>query len=435
VTFPSDFRWGAATSAYQIEGGRTDGKGQSIWDTFSDQGRMRDRGDVACDHYHRWKEDVRLMAELGLTAYRMSIAWSRVIPDGQGTINEQGFDFYKRLIDGLLEVNVEPWVTLFHWDLPQALENAGGWPARSTVEAFREYTEVVASALGDRVKNWITINEPWVAATLGYIEGTFAPGRSDWSDGLAAGHHLLLAHGYSVPIIREHSSGANVGAAIDCRPATPASQAPADVAACEHFDGFRNRWYFDPLAGRGYPEDMVQAYRERKRWDGSLVKAGDLEAIAVPIDFLGLNYYTAIEVRAGHEESETSDVSPGPNPPDGYTEMGWKITPSALTEFLIRLHHDYRPEAIVVTENGASYSEPRDDRRRIDYLEAHVSAVEEAVSAGVPVAGYFVWSLLDNLEWTAGFSQRFGLIHVDFDSLARTPKASYDWYRRRINAG
>jgi beta-glucosidase len=435
VTFPSGFTWGAATSAFQIEGGRTDGKGQSIWDTFSDNGRLQNPGDIACDHYHRWKDDVRLMGELGLGAYRLSIAWTRVLPDGRGEVNQKGVDFYRRLIDALLEVGVEPWVTLFHWDLPQALEDEGGWPERSTVDAFRRYVEVVAAALGDRVKNWITINEPWVAATLGYIEGAFAPGRSDWKDGLAAGHHLLLAHGQAVPVIRELSEGSKVGIAIDCRPSSPASQSPADEAAWQHFDGFRNRWYFDPVAGRGYPEDMVQTYRQRGRWDGSLVYPGDLDTIATPIDFLGVNYYTTIGVEAGREESERSDVAPGPNPPAGFTEMGWEIVPSALTEFLIRLHNDYHPPSLVITENGASYSDPHDDQRRIDYLASHIDAVEEAIEKGVPVNGYFVWSLLDNLEWTAGFNQRFGLIHVDFETLIRTPKKSFDWYRRRIASG
>ncbi|MGH8925827.1 MAG: GH1 family beta-glucosidase [Acidimicrobiia bacterium] len=435
MSYAARFTWGAATSAYQIEGGRIDGKGQSIWDTFSEQERMRDPGDTTCDHYHRWEEDVRLMAELGLTAYRMSVAWTRVLPEGRGIVNQKGLDFYRRLVDALLEVGIEPWVTLFHWDLPQALEDEGGWPARSTVDAFRGYVEVVASALGDRVKNWITINEPWVAATLGYIEGVFAPGRADWKDGLAAGHHLLLAHGQAVPVIRSRSPGSKVGVAIDCRPASPASPSPADEAAWQHFDGFRNRWYFDPIFGRGYPEDMVQTYRQRGRWDDGLVHPGDLETIGAPIDFLGVNYYTAISVSAGREESEQTDIGPGPNPPDGYTEMGWEIVPSALTEFLVRLNNDYRPPAIVITENGASYSDPYDDQRRIDYLAAHIAATEDAIESGVPVEGYFVWSLLDNLEWTAGFSQRFGLIHVDFETLVRTPKASFDWYRRRIASG
>lgn len=435
MSIPADFTWGAATSAFQIEGGRTDGKGQSIWDTFSDQGKLRNPGDRTCDHYHRWEDDVRLMGELGLRAYRLSVAWTRILPDGRGAVNQKGLDFYRRLVDGLLDTGVEPWVTLFHWDLPQTLEDQGGWPVRETVDAFLEYTEVLVSALGDRVKHWITINEPWVAATLGYIEGVFAPGRSDWRDGLAAGHHLLLAHGLAVPVIMELSPGSKVGIAIDCRPARPRSQTPADEAAWQHFDGFRNRWYFDPVAGLGYPEDMVQTYRERGRWDDSLVHPGDLEAIATPIDFLGLNYYTAIEIAPGGEESEHSDVAPGPDPPETHTEMGWEIIPEALTEFLIRIHHDYRPKTIVITENGASYSDAHDDQRRIDYLAAHLVAVEAAVEAGVSVDGYFVWSLLDNLEWTAGFSQRFGLVHVDFDTLVRTPKASFAWYRRRIASG
>ncbi len=417
---------GAATSAYQIEGGREDGKGQSIWDTFSDQGRLADPGDVACDHYHRFEEDVALLK--GLDAYRFSIAWSRVLPDGDGEVSQKGLDFYRKLIDGLLESGVAPWVTLFHWDLPQALQDRGGWASRATVDAFLRYVTVVSDALGDRVKNWITQNEPWVYSTLGHIEGVFAPGISDWKSGLAVAHHILLSHGKAVPILR--GAGASVGIAIDCRPSRPAT--PADEEANRHFDGFRNRWYFDPIFGKGYPADMEAIYRHRNRWDGSLVQDNDMQTIATPIDFLGLNYYTSINVRSGNEESELEDTPRGADPPDGYTEMGWAITPVALTEFLGRLTADYSPPSIVITENGASYSEWPDDQRRIDYLEQHLHAVSDARDSGVPVDGYFVWSLLDNLEWVSGFSQRFGLVHVDHQTQVRTPKASYHWYRDLI---
>ena len=417
---------GAATSAYQIEGGREDGKGQSIWDTFSDQGRLADPGDVACDHYHRFEEDVALLK--GLDAYRFSIAWSRVLPDGDGEVSQKGLDFYRKLIDRLLESGVAPWVTLFHWDLPQALQDRGGWASRATVDAFLRYVTVVSDALGDRVKNWITQNEPWVYSTLGHIEGVFAPGISDWKSGLAVAHHILLSHGKAVPILR--GAGASVGIAIDCRPSRPAT--PADEEANRHFDGFRNRWYFDPIFGKGYPADMEAIYRDRNRWDGSLVQDNDMQTIATPIDFLGLNYYTSIKVRSGNEESELEDTPRGADPPDGYTEMGWAITPVALTEFLGRLTADYSPPSIVITENGASYSEWPDDQRRIDYLEQHLHAVSDARDSGVPVDGYFVWSLLDNLEWVSGFSQRFGLVHVDHQTQVRTPKASYHWYRDLI---
>ncbi|CAN5124049.1 GH1 family beta-glucosidase [soil metagenome] len=417
---------GAATSAFQIEGGREDGKGQSIWDTFSEAGRLADRGDIACDHFHRFQEDVNLLQ--GLDAYRFSIAWTRVLPDGDGEVNQKGLDFYRRLVDALREAGVEPWVTLFHWDLPQALQDRGGWANRSTVDAFLYYASVVAEALGDRVRNWITHNEPWVYATLGHIEGVFAPGISDWQSGLAAAHHILLSHGRAVPLLKE--AGGTVGIALDCRPGRPATA--ADVVAAAHFDGFRNRWYFDPVFGRGYPNDIEQIYRDRGRWDGSVVHPGDLETVAAAIDFVGVNYYTSIEVREGGEESEASAVAPGPDPPPGYTEMGWEITPQALTEFLQRVAHDYQPRSIVVTENGASYSEFPEDQRRIDYLSQHLEAVSDARDQGIPVDGYFVWSLLDNLEWVSGFSQRFGLVHVDHQTQKRTPKSSYHWYRDLI---
>jgi beta-glucosidase len=417
---------GAATSAYQIEGGREDGKGQSIWDTFSDQGRLADAGDIACDHYHRSAEDVALLE--GFDAYRFSVAWSRVIPGGDGEINRAGVDFYRRLVDALRERRVEPWLTLFHWDLPQALQDRGGWANRATVDAYLRYAELLVETLP--VDHWITQNEPWVYSTLGHIEGVFAPGISDWPTGLAVAHHLLLGHGKAVEVLK--AKGGQVGIAIDCRPSEPAT--PADEAANTHFDGFRNRWYFDPVFGKGYPADMEKTYHDRGRWDGSVVHPGDMEIIATPIDFLGVNYYTSIEVRAGQEESEAGDVPPGPNPPAGYTEMGWEITPAALTDFLGRIDREYSPASIVVTENGASYSEHPDDQRRIDYLAKHLQAVSDARDEAIPVDGYFVWSLLDNLEWISGFSQRFGLVHVDHSTQARTPKASYHWYREQIKS-
>jgi beta-glucosidase len=438
VSLPPDFTWGVSTSAYQIEGGRSDGKGQSIWDTFSDQGRLTDPGDVACDHYHRWLEDVALMQSLGVRAYRFSVAWTRILPDGEKEVNRSGLDFYRRLIDALLEAGIQPWLTLYHWDLPQALQDRGGWPNRRTVDAFGRYTEVVAEALGDRVKHWITHNEPWVAMVLGHVEGLFAPGITDWGEGLKAGHHILLSHGRAVPIIREHSAGSQVGIALDCRPSVPASDDPADIAANQHFDGFRNRWFFDPVCGRGYPPDLVEAYVRNGRTDMSFVESGDMEAMAEPIDFLGINYYTTISIIAGDEESENTGVSPGPNPPPGYTDMGWAIDPAGLTDFLLRVRDEYHPLEIVVTENGASFSDGPGvdgrihDQRRIDYLKAHISAVEEAIDKGAPVSGYFVWSLLDNLEWTSGFSQRFGLVHVNHATQVRTPKDSFEWYHSVI---
>ncbi|HEY3485146.1 MAG TPA: GH1 family beta-glucosidase [Ilumatobacteraceae bacterium] len=440
---PEGFVWGAATSAYQIEGGRhADGKGESIWDRFADIGRMPETGEVACDHYHRWRDDVALMSDLGLEAYRFSVAWTRVIPDGTGEVNQAGLDFYRRLVDELLERGIQPWLTLYHWDLPQALQDRGGWPERSTVDAFERYAEVVASALGDRVQHWITHNEPWVATFLGHLEGVFAPGITDWPAALAAGHHILVSHGRAVEVLRAAVPSAEVGIALDCRPSYPASDHPDEVRAQRHFDGFRNRWFFDPVFGHGYPEDMVDEYRRRGRIAGDddlpFVRAGDLATVAQRLDFVGLNYYTSLAIGPDHEESEDPGVPESDDPPPGYTEMGWPITPKALTDYLVHLHETYRPHRIVITENGASYSDGPgpdgtvDDRRRIEYLDAHVAAVDDAIELGVPIGGYFVWSLLDNLEWVSGYAQRFGLVWVDHATGRRIPKASAHWYRDLI---
>ncbi len=435
----SDFRWGVATSAYQIEGGRFEGgKGESIWDRFADDGHMAVSGDVACDHYHRWEEDLDLMAQLGVNAYRFSVAWTRVLPDGTGSPSPAGLAFYDRLIDGLLARGIEPWLTLYHWDLPQALQDRGGWPAREIVDHFAHYAEVLSATFGDRVKHWITHNEPWVSSFLGHQLGMFAPGIQDWTAALATAHHLLLSHGAAIPVIRGNSANASVGIALDCRPSSPASSSEADTAASNHFDGFRNRWFFDPVFGMGYPSDMVTAYRSAGRFDEGVIHDGDLDVIAGDIDFLGLNYYTSLTIAAGGEESEDQGVPPGPNPPDGFTEMGWRNTPSALTDFLRRVDSEYSPASIVITENGASFSDGPDDRgtiddhRRIAYLSDHIAAVGAAQAEGIPVDGYFAWSLLDNLEWTSGYDQRFGLVWVDHGTGERIPKSSFEWYRNVI---
>lgn len=442
---PDSFAWGVATSAYQIEGGRhRDGKGESIWDRFSDTGRMPDSGDVACDHFHRWREDVALMADLGINAYRFSTAWTRIIPDGLGEVNEAGLEFYRGLVDELIRNGITPWLTLYHWDLPQGLQDRGGWLNRDTVAAFVRYADVVSAALGDRVTNWITHNEPWVAAHLGHGTGFFAPGIADFGSALVAGHHILLSHGRAVPVIRNNSSESQIGIALDCRPCRPASDVPADIVAARTHDGFRNRWFFDPVFGKGYPEDTVAVVEKRAIFaSGGLpfVQPGDLEEIAAPIDFLGLNYYSSVDISAADPDGAAAVLPEGPDQPDGYTEMGWEITPDALTEYLLQLQGDYSPTSIVVTENGASYSDgPGDgetihDQRRIDYLDSHIRAMVAAREQGAPVDGYFVWSLLDNLEWVAGYSQRFGIIWVDHATGRRIPKDSYHWYRDVISHG
>ena len=444
---PESFLWGAATSAYQIEGGAgEDGKGESIWDRFAHQPGTTFRGetgDIACDHYHRWREDIALMAGLGITAYRFSIAWTRILPDGTGDPNPAGVDFYSRLVDELLAAGIDPWVSLYHWDLPQALEDGGGWRNRATVDAFVHYADVVTAALGDRVKHWTTHNEPWVVAFVGHLEGVHAPGLTDWEASLAAAHHLLLSHGRAVPVVRANAPGSQVGIALDCRPSMPASNAPADVAAQRHFDGFRNRWFFDPVFGRGYPQDMVDRYRALGRFESErppFEQPDDSDEIGVPIDFLGINYYTSLAVAAGREETEATGVEPGSSPPPGFTEMGWEITPEALTDFLVRVNHEYQPDRVVITENGASFSDGPGsdgaihDSRRIDYIRRHLAAVREAIDRGVPVDGYFVWSLLDNFEWSLGYSQRFGLVWVDHATGERMPKDSYHWYAEEIAA-
>jgi beta-glucosidase len=427
------FTWGVGTSAYQIEGGREDGKGDSIWDTFTAARGLED-GTTACDHYHRYPEDIALMSDLGVDAYRFSIAWARVLPTGGGTVNQAGLDFYRRLVEQLLTAGIQPWVTLYHWDLPQALQDRGGWPERWMADAFTEYALVVADALGDTVRHWITHNEPWVAAMLGHQEGVFAPGIADWRRALAAGHHILLSHGQAARELRRSVPGSSIGIALDCRPARPLSDDPADVAACRHFDGYRNRWFFDPVFGRGYPEDMIDVYMESGRLDHHLIQPGDFTTIAAPIDFLGLNYYTSLRIGAGHEETEDTGIPQGAPALEGHTEMGWPNTPEALTGYLQHITDTYRPASIVITENGASYSDrpDDDDARRIDYLSTHIDAVMTAREAGVPVDGYFVWSLLDNLEWTSGFAQRFGLVWVDHETGERTPKPSYRWFRRML---
>jgi beta-glucosidase len=439
---PADFVWGVATSAYQVEGARgEDGKGESIWDRFSDRGRMQDPGDVAVDHYHRWEKDLDLLAERDIPAYRFSVAWTRILPEGDGEVNRAGLDFYRRLVSGMRDRSITPYLTLYHWDLPQSLQDKGGWASRETVDAFARYAGIVADALGDHVEHWVTQNEPWVTAMLGHKDGVFAPGISDWPTALSVGHHLLLSHGRAADEIRSRVGGASVGISIDCRPAVAATDSDEDVAAARHFDGFRNRWFFDPVFGHGYPDDMMRTYQDRGRIDLSVLQPGDLDVIATPIDFLGLNYYTTLRIRAGSEESEDSESGPGPNPPDGYTEMGWKIDPGGLASYLEHLSDTYAPPSILVTENGASYSDGPDengvidDQRRISYLRGHIEAVTSTRERGIPVDGYFVWSFLDNLEWVHGFSSRFGLVWVDEQTKERLPKRSFDWYATVARTG
>jgi beta-glucosidase len=361
-----------------------------------------------------------------------------VLPNGVGEPNTKGLAFYDRLVGGLLERDIEPWLTLYHWDLPQVLQDRGGWANRESVEWFTEYASVMAEHFSGRVKNWMTINEPWVVAVLGHLEGLFAPGISDWPTTLAAGHHLLMAHGSATRAIKERIPDAHVGLSLDCRPAVPASTGSADAAAAHHFDGFRNRWFFDPVFGKGYPRDMVAAYTSKGRLDPALIQPGDEDLIATPIDFCGINYYTSVRIAAGSEETDEAEGPVGIDPPDKYTEMGWLVDPDALERFLLRVHDEWSPESIIVTENGASYGTGPDhsgvvrDTRRVEYLDSHIEATMRARERGAPVDGYFVWSFLDNLEWRAGYSQRFGIVWVDHATQQRILKDSAYWYRDRI---
>jgi beta-glucosidase len=440
MTFPEGFIWGAATSAYQIEGAvHADGRGESIWDRFSHTpGKTRngDTGDVACDHYHRYKEDVALMAELGLKAYRFSVAWPRVIPGGRGAVNQAGLDFYSRLVDELLAHEITPYVTLFHWDLPVALQDQGGWPQRATAEAFAEYAGVVAATLGDRVRHWITINEPWCLSFLSHQIGEHAPGLQDWPAAIAASHHALLAHGLGIQAIRAAAPLAEVGIALNFTAAVPATASPADRDAARHYDGYFNRWFLDPLAGHGYPADMVADYSAAGYLpDGmTFVQPGDLDLIAAPTDFCAFNYYTREVLAAGAQPWQYRKVrleSPR-------TEMDWELYPEGLYGFLLRLHSHYAMQRIIITENGVSYLDPVSadgrihDLGRIEFMRQHIAACHRAIAAGVPLEGFFYWSLLDNFEWAHGYHQRFGLVHVDYESQRRIPRDSFAWYRELI---
>ncbi|MFO7635226.1 MAG: GH1 family beta-glucosidase [Caldilinea sp.] len=444
LDFPKTFLWGSATASYQIEGAwQEDGKGESIWDRFAHTpGKIRDgsTGDVACDHYHRWQDDIALMKDLGLQAYRFSIAWPRILPQGVGVVNQKGIDFYSRLVDGLLEAGITPFATLYHWDLPQAIQDRGGWPKRFAAEAFVEYTDVISQALGDRVKHWITHNEPWCAGLLSHQIGEHAPGWRDWYAGLAASHHLLLSHGWAVPVIRRNSPGAEVGITLNLYTVTTGERTPENLNAVRLYDGYFNRWFLDPVFGRRYPADMVDAYRKMGLLPADeldFVMEGDFEAMAAHTDFLGVNYYSRSVVKA--------DPEGGPLPVDDSehatlerTDMGWEIYPKGLYDLLCRLHFEYQPAKIYVTENGASYADAPGadgkvhDTRRIDYLRAHFVKAHEAMAAGVPLAGYFVWSLMDNFEWARGYTERFGLVWVDYETQVRIPKESARWVQQVI---
>jgi beta-glucosidase len=436
TTFRDGFLWGVATSAYQIEGAAdADGRGPSIWDTFSHQpGRILhgDTGDIAADHYHRLEDDLDLLEQLGIPAYRFSISWPRVQPDGRGEINHRGLDFYRRLLDGLARRGIEPMVTLYHWDLPQALDDSGGWLSRDTAAHFAEYAATIVDELADLCQRWITLNEPWCSAFLGYYEGRFAPGHRSYTEAYTAAHHLLLAHGLGLAAIRATAPDLEVG--LTCNLADIVAATPADAGAAETADMEENRLFLDPVFGASYPADAPELIR-----DQALVHDGDLGAISAPLDFFGLNYYVREVIAADPAE---------PNrgwrrvPPTGeLTSKGDGIAADGLTKVLLRLQREYAPELpIYVTESGVPYNDYVDpegrvnDPERIEYLARHFAAARDAIDAGVALHGYFVWSLLDNFEWDSGYAIRFGLVYVDYATQRRIPKASAFWYRDVIRA-
>jgi len=432
--FPPDFVWGAATASYQIEGATTeDGRGRSIWDDFAERpGVIADGSDgaVACDHYHRWPADIELMQSLGLGAYRLSLAWPRIQPDGGGAVNRAGVAFYDRLVDALLAAGIEPWVTLYHWDLPSTLEAAGGWPVRDTAERFATYAGIVGEALGDRVQRWITLNEPWCSAFLGYGSARHAPGRAEPGAAVAGAHHMLVGHGLAVQALRAVVPQAQVGLTLNLYPVSPADETAGSADAARRIDGLHNRLFLDPVLRGTYPDDVRADLAGVT--DFAFVRAGDLAVTSQRVDFLGVNYYT------GHT------VRPGAYPASGQVEfldtglpttaMGWEVRPDGLRELLNRLTRDYGPIPMHITENGSAYEDVVEDDgsvhdpERLAYLTGHLAACADAVADGVPLAGYFAWSLMDNFEWGFGYTKRFGLVRVDYETQRRTVKDSGAWY-------
>ncbi|MFD2080210.1 beta-glucosidase [Actinopolymorpha cephalotaxi] len=452
VRFPDGFSWGVATASYQIEGAvEADGRRPSIWDTFShQQGNVSDgsSGDVACDHYHRYREDVDLIAGLGVGTYRFSLAWPRLQPDGRGPINQAGLDFYLRLLDALQEKGIRPWVTLYHWDLPQALEDAGGWPARDTVYRFADYATAVYERLHDRVADWTTLNEPWCSAYLGYGIGQHAPGVRDPRAALHAAHHLLLGHGLAVRGMRAVTPETTnrFGITLNLWPVSAATDLPGDLDAARRVDGISNRAFLDPLLRGSYPDDVLADVADIT--DTAHIQPGDTETIAAPIDVLGINYYSPTYVRQ-RESAGPAGSTPWvgcedvESVPQGFptTDMGWEIEPDGLRRLLVRLRDDYPPIPLYVTENGMAVADVVDDEgkvhdpERIGYLDGHLRACRQAMDEGVDLRGYFAWTLYDNFEWSFGYSKRFGVVYLDTSTQVRIPKSSAAWYAQVARTG
>ena len=437
LTFPPQFYWGTATASYQIEGGwNEDGKGESIWDTFSHTpGKIRDgsTGDVACDHYHRWKEDVALMKEIGCNAYRFSISWPRVIPKGKGKVNPLGLSFYDRLVDALLEANITPFITLYHWDFPQALQDEGGWANRDTAYYFAEYASVIAHKLGDRVKHWITHNEPWVVAWIGYGWGEHAPGIRNEKVAIQVSHHLLLSHGLAVEVLRDISPDSEVGITLNLSPIHPASDSEEDKLAASRQDGFLNRWFLDPVFRGHYPPDILELFSA----NAPKVMPGDMAIIARRVDFVGINYYSRGIVRFNPKAGPLQAEGVAPEGAE-FTEMGWEIYPPGIYEIIMRVWKDYQPKKIYITENGAAFADEIapdggvHDPKRIDYLREHFIQAHRAIEEGANLCGYFIWTLMDNFEWAHGFTKRFGIVYTDYPTQRRIMKDSALWYKNVI---
>ena len=441
ISFPKDFLWGTASASYQIEGGwNVDGKSESIWDRFSHTpGKIKtgETGDVACDFYHRYADDIALMQDLGLNAARISLSWPRIMPDGKGPVNQKGLDFYNRVVDEMLKRNIQPWVTLYHWDLPQSLEDAGGWPNRDLAEIFRDYAAVVADALGDRVKHWMAFNEPWIFTMLGYSTGIHAPGRKETDNAMKATHTVNLAQGMAIRALRESKNHPEaVGTAFSMSPVHPETGSLEDRTAAERWHRFCNMWFLDTVMHGKYPE----AYLHGSVEDHVEIRAGDMDLIKAPLDFIGINLYTRTvvthdshdrymgvkRVRAGGEE---------------VTDFGWEVYPLALSEMITRVSKDYQGVPIYVTENGCSYGDGPgadgkvNDQRRVSFLRRFIGEVGHAMKAGADVRGYFLWTFTDNFEWAEGFGQRFGIVHCDFKTQQRIVKESGHWYSRLARTG
>ncbi len=439
MAFPKNFLWGTATSSYQIEGASLEeGRGECIWHRFSHTpGKVNngEHGDVACNHYYTYKEDVALMKSLGVKAYRFSVAWPRVLPEGTGQLNEPGLDFYSRLVDELLTADIRPFVTLYHWDLPQALQDKGGWANRDSVQWFADYTALMAEVLGDRVTDWITFNEPWVVAFVGNFYGRHAPGLRDLPTAYKVAHHELLSHGKAVPIIRELVPNANVGITMDYSHPEPASDDPKDHAAAERFHAYHNQWFYEPVFKGTYPAHLLPVIENALEG----IDVNEVSEASVPIDFLGVNYYSR-SLSAWDENSQPIQHKTMYEEGRERTMMGWEVYPDGLRQALLRITHDYQPKTIYITENGSSFQDPPptdgivEDPRRVAFLESHLNALSQAIDEGAPVAGYFAWSLMDNFEWAEGYAKRFGLYYVDFETQTRTPKRSAHVYREWIAA-